>query len=87
MEEMSNVQEEVDKYGNNQETLSMNSLKIFIVKEICDKLKDIKGAAECDEDLDQMEGKDKLAMAIKYGMVEKKSDGKITWESRFFVMT
>ena len=40
-----------------------------------------------DDEIEQVEGKDKLAQALKYGMVEKKSDGKITWENRFFVIT
>lgn len=32
-------------------------------------------------------GIDKLAFALKYGILEKKSDGKITWEKRFFALT
>ena len=67
------------------ETLNIQSLKILIVKEICDKLKDIKSCP--DDEIEQIEGKDKLAMALKYGMVDKKSDGKLTWETRFFVLT
>ena len=51
----------------------------------CDKLKNIK--IYSDDEIEQIEGKDKLAQALKYGMVEKKSDGKITWENRFFVLT
>ena len=73
-----------DKDSN--ETLNIQSLKILIVKEICDKLKDIKNSLP-DDEIEQIEGKDKLAMALKYGMVDKKSDGKLTWETRFFVLT
>jgi len=71
---------------DNSETLNIQSLKILIVKEICDKLKDIKSCLP-DDEIEQVEGRDKLALALKYGMVDKKSDGKITWESRFFVLT
>ena len=71
---------------DNNDTLNVQSLKILIVKEICDKLKDIKNSVP-DDEIEQIEGKDKLAMALKYGMVDKKSDGKLTWETRFFVLT
>ena len=71
---------------DNSETLNIQSLKILIVKEICDKLKDMKSCLP-DDEIEQVEGRDKLALALKYGMVDKKSDGKITWESRFFVLT
>ena len=71
---------------DNNEILNVQSLKILIVKEICDKLKDIKSNLP-DDEIEQIEGKDKLAMALKYGMVDKKSDGKLTWETRFFVLT
>ena len=71
---------------DNNEILNIQSLKILIVKEICDKLKDIKSCLP-DDEIEQIEGKDKLAMALKYGMVDKKSDGKLTWETRFFVLT
>ena len=74
-----------DVFKDNNEVLNINSLKILIVKEICDKLKYMKSYA--DDEIEQVEGKDKLAQALKYGMVEKKSDGKITWENRFFVIT
>ena len=70
----------------NNETLNIQSLKILIVKEICDKLKNIKSSLP-DDEIEQIEGKDKLALALKYGMVDKKSDGKLTWETRFFVLT
>ena len=74
-----------DVFRDNNEVLNINSLKILIVKEICDKLKYMKNYT--DDEIEQVEGKDKLAQALKYGMVEKKSDGKITWENRFFVLT
>ena len=74
-----------DNKKENNEVLNINSLKILIVKEICDKLKYMKNYS--DDEIEQVEGKEKLAQALKYGMVEKKSDGKITWENRFFVVT
>ena len=74
-----------DVFKDTNEVLNINSLKILIVKEICDKLKYMKSYA--DDEIEQVEGKDKLAQALKYGMVEKKSDGKITWENMFFVIT
>ena len=81
MEEPSNK----DSVKDSNEVLNINSLKILIVKEICDKLKNMKNYS--DDEIEQIEGKDKLAQALKYGMVDKKSDGKITWENRFFVLT
>lgn len=33
----------------------------------------------------KIEGIDKLAFAIKYGILEKKSEVKITWEKRFLL--
>ena len=74
-----------DNIKEHNEVLNINSLKILIVKEICDKLKYMKNYS--DDEIEQIEGKDKLAQALKYGMVDKKSDGKITWENRFFVLT
>ena len=71
--------------NENKEVLNVNSLKILIVKEICDKLRYMRNYS--DDEIEQIEGKEKLAQALKYGMVEKKSDGKITWENRFFVIT
>ena len=62
-----------------------NSLKILLVKEIYDKLRD--NQLNNEEEEFEGKGKEKLNNAIKYGMIDKKSDGKITWESRFFVMT
>ena len=85
IKEMEESPTEDNKFKDNQEVLNINSLKILIVKEICDKLKNIK--IYSDDEIEQIEGKDKLAQALKYGMVEKKSDGKITWENRFFVLT
>ena len=74
------------KDTSSSETLNIQSLKILIVKEICDKLKDIRNYRQ-DDEMEQLGGRDKLASAFKYGMVEKKSDGKLTWEKRFFVLT
>ena len=71
-----------DNNKDNNEILNVQSLKILIVKEICDKLKDIKSNLP-DDEIEQIEGKDKLAMALKYGMVDKKSDGKLTWKQDF----
>ena len=78
--------EENTENKDNTEILNIQSLKILIVKEICDKLKDIKNYFQ-DDEIEQIEGKDKLRNALKYGMVDKKSDGKLTWETRFFVLT
>ena len=80
------MEENSSENKDSNEILNMQSLKILIVKEICDKLKDIKNTFQ-DDEIEQIEGKDKLAMALKYGMVDKKSDGKLTWETRFFVLT
>ena len=80
------MEENPSETKDGAETLNMQSLKILIVKEICDKLKDIRGSFQ-DDDIEQIERKDKLAMALKYGMFDKKSDGKLTWETRFFVLT
>ena len=68
------------------------SLHILLVHEITEKLKEIKtnGYEDIDPDLKdktKTKGIDKLAFAIKYGILEKKSDGKITWEKRFFALT
>ena len=69
-----------------------NSLQILLVHEITEKLKEIKnyGYEDLDQDPDdttKIEKTDKLALAIKYGILEKKSEGKITWEKRFFALT
>ena len=70
------------------------SLQILLVHEITEKLKEIKnyGYEDIDKDPEDKtvvegQGPDKLALAIKYGILEKKSDGKITWEKRFFALT
>ena len=85
IKEMEEPPADDNSFKDNKEVLNINSLKILIVKEICDKLKYMKSYS--DDEIEQVEGKDKLAQALKYGMVEKKSDGKITWENRFFVLT
>ena len=56
--------------NENKEVLNVNSLKILIVKEICDKLRYMRNYS--DDEIEQIEGKEKLAQALKYGMVEKK---------------
>ena len=71
---------------------SKQSLHILLVHEITEKLKEIKynGYEDIDiepEDKKKTNGIDKLAFALKYGILEKKSDGKITWEKRFFALT
>ena len=67
-------------------------LHLLLVHEITEKMKEIKnnGYEDIDpdpEDKTKIKGIDKLALTIKYGMLEKKSDGKITWEKRFFALT
>ena len=71
---------------------SKQCLQILIVHEIKEKIKEIKNNGYEDMDIgpkdkSKNKGIDKLALAIKYGMIEKKSDGKITWEKRFFALT
>jgi hypothetical protein len=72
-----NYMEEDD--DNNQkkvtvETLNLNNMKIFQVKEICGKLKAIDLRLEDEIDLTKQNPK------IKSGTVNKKSDKNITWE-------
>ena len=73
--------------NNNTNNINLNALKIVLVKDICDKLRDIQLKIIENDEIEPIFGKDKLSYTIKYGMLEKKSDGKITWENRFFVMT
>ncbi len=73
--------------NNNTNIINLNALKIILVKDICDKLRDIQLKIMENDEIEPFFGKEKLSYAIKYGMLEKKSDGKITWENRFFVMT
>ena len=70
------------------------SLHILLIHEITEKLKEIKNNGYEDveiemdpEDKKKSDGIDKLSLAIKYGILEKKSEGKITWEKRFFALT
>ena len=70
------------------------SLHILLIHEITEKLKEIKnnGYEDVEIDIDpedkkKSDGIDKLSLAIKYGVLEKKSEGKITWEKRFFALT
>ena len=74
---------------NKNKEIDINSMKILLVKEICDKLRDVQLNIEHDEEIEQghIKGIEKLQHTIRYGMIDKKSDGKITWESRFFVLT
>ena len=75
------------KYNNNTNNINLNALKIILVKDICNKLRDIQLKIIENDEIEPLFGNEKLSYAIKYGMLEKKSDGKITWENRFFVMT
>ena len=85
--------EETNKnFDEDESKISKQSLQILLVCEITDKLKEIKnyGYNEIEddpEDKTKIEGIDKLALTLKYGIIEKKSDGKITWEKRFFALT
>ena len=54
--------------------LNINNLKTLIIRQICAKIKSIK----INDDKNNM---------IKAGYIYKKSDGKITWEYRYFVLT
>ena len=54
--------------------LNINNLKTLIIRQICAKIKSIK----INDDKNNM---------IKSGYIYKKSDGKITWENRYFVLT
>ncbi len=74
--------------------LTRSSLQILLVHEITEKLKEVKEYGYGDIEILLKDNpnidKDKLdalALAIKFGHLEKKSDGKITWEKRFFVLT
>ncbi len=72
-----NYMEEDD--DNNQkkvtvETMNLNNMKIFQVKDICGKLKAIDLRLEDEIDLTKQNPK------IKSGTVNKKSDKNITWE-------
>jgi len=59
---------------NNDNYLNINNLKTLIIRQICAKIKSIK----INDDKDNM---------IKAGYIYKKSDGKLTWENRYFVLT
>ena len=59
---------------NNDNYLNINNLKTLIIRQICAKIKSIK----INDDKNNM---------IKAGYVYKKSDGKLTWENRYFVLT
>ena len=54
--------------------ININNLKTLIIRQICAKIKSIK----INDDKKNM---------IKSGYIYKKSDGKITWEKRYFVLT
>ena len=77
---------------NEDNELTKQSLQILLVNEITEKLKEINNNASEDIDLilhnkNKIKIEDKLDSAIKYGILQKKSNGKITWEKRFFVLT
>ena len=59
---------------NGDNYLNINNLKTLIIRIICAKIKSIK----INDDKNNM---------IKSGYIYKKSDGKITWEYRYFVLT
>ena len=59
---------------NDDNYLNINNLKTLIIRQICAKIKSIK----ISDDKNNM---------IKAGYIYKKSDGKITWEYRYFVLT
>ena len=59
------------KYDN---YLNINNLKTLIIRQICAKIKSIR----INDDKNNM---------IKAGYIYKKSDGKLTWEYRYFVLT
>ena len=59
---------------NNDNYLNINNLKTLIIRQICAKIKSIK----INDDKNNM---------IKAGYIYKKSDGKLTWENRYFVLT
>ena len=59
---------------NNDNYLNINNLKTLIIRQICAKIKSIK----INDDKNNM---------IKAGYIYKKSDGKLTWEYRYFVLT
>ena len=54
--------------------LNINDLKTLIIQQVCTKI----GSIKINDDQDNM---------IKSGFIEKKSNGKLTWEKRFFVLT
>ena len=56
------------------DNLNINNLKTLIIQQICAKISSIK----INDDKNNM---------IKAGYIYKKSDGKLTWENRYFVLT
>ena len=56
------------------DNLNINNLKILLTQDICSKISSIK----INDDKNNM---------IKAGYIYKKSDGKLTWEYRYFVLT
>ena len=56
------------------DNLNINNLKILLTQAICSKISSIK----VNDDKNNM---------IKAGYIYKKSDGKLTWENRYFVLT
>lgn len=75
---------EIQKYSNKPRSkLNLTNLKISIVKNICEKLSQLQNRIS-------IMGQDPKSInnyALRRGALEKKSDGKITWENRFFVIT
>lgn len=81
-----------------KEELNLNNLKIFIVKDICDRLKVIDLKLEMESELanypnegenalEKVKKNSNMFQAIKAGYIEKKSDKNITWEYRYVVIT
>ena len=90
--QLSIIRDMEEKSDEDQNQFTKQSLQILLVHEITEKLKEIKnyGYEDIDpdpEDKNKNDGIDKLAVTIKYGILEKKSEGKITWEKRFFALT
>ena len=56
------------------DNLNINNLKTLIIQQLCAKISSIK----INDDKNNM---------IKAGFIYKKSDGKLTWENRYFVLT
>ncbi|MCQ2815931.1 MAG: hypothetical protein MJ252_01575 [archaeon] len=81
--------------NDDPQNVNVNALKTSIVKDICKKIRNCRIAEQQQQEIqelkkteDEVDDKklERLSKVIKYGELDKKSDGKITWETRFFVM-